>query len=125
MLADNSCDKGMLCAKNPTILNHKLTIQIPVVMNRYFFLSLIHIWQVIKLITEQVGGVRISPPELGTYMGENGYLMMDVNVWISFYIADNDFDKYRAWTIDLACHTRTKLRQEAIALVIDNTMSFY
>jgi hypothetical protein len=124
MLADNLCDKGMLCAKNPTSLTHQLALQTPILMNLCFFLSLLHCWKLIQIITDKAGGARISL-ELGSYMGEKGYLMLDVNVWVTFYITDDQFDKYRDLTIDLACLTRAKLRQEAVALVIDNTMLFY
>jgi len=118
---------GITCAKtqNSTlILSHELAIQSPILMNLYFFLSILHAWQLIKIITDQAGGARISL-ELGSYMSENGHLMLDFNVWITFNIAQDDLDKYRVWMIDLACHTRAKLRQEAVALVIDGAMSFY
>lgn len=106
------------------ILSHQLAIQIPILMNRYFFISILHAWKLIKNITKQAGGTRI-PIEMGSYMSKKGHLMLDLNVWITFNIGDDDFEKYRVWIIDLASQTRTKLRQEAVALVIDGAMSFY
>lgn len=104
--------------------DHSLALQVPVIFDRRFKNSVIHLGQAIKLMSEYFGGSRVWV-ELGTYIDQKGHLVLDLNIWIKSQMDEEKFNCYLSKVHDLAYETRDKLEQEAIVVEVDGYLECF
>jgi hypothetical protein len=117
-----TCDSGFDSVQK---WNCAIALQIPIHFScRYFLPSLDQVVRGIKLISESFGGSRVWL-EIGTYIGSQGKLLFDVNIWIKSQMTQEKFDQNLTKVQKFACATRDRLAQEAVVVEFNNQMELY
>ena len=103
--------------------DHSIVMQIPVCLDERLIDSLVGVWQVIKMMSKDIGGTRIWL-ELGTYINRSGRLAIDLNIWVKSQMDEKKFSNSLSKVLNLASQIRKKLRQEAIVVEINGDLEF-